>query len=168
MRLILPVSLALVITCATSPLKAGQTAAGQGQVTFTKDVAPILQNNCQVCHRPGSIAPMSLLTYEQARPWARAIKEQVVVRQMPPWYIDRNVGVQHFSNDRSLTDREIETIARLSGECCAGDVEAVDGLHVNIESHAVLARERSGTDIARRHSNIAEGCETRVDELHDL
>jgi hypothetical protein len=104
MRLILPVSLALVITCATIPMNARQAGTSQAQITFTKDVEPIFQRNCQVCHRPGSIAPMSLLTYEQARPWARSIKEQVILRQMPPWYIDKNVGVQHFSNDRSLTD----------------------------------------------------------------
>lgn len=110
MRFVLPVSLALVVTCATAPMKAGQSATGQAQITFTKDVAPILQNNCQVCHRPGSIAPMSLLTYEDARPWARSIKQKVAVREMPPWFIDKNVGVQHFSNDRSLTDDEIATI----------------------------------------------------------
>jgi hypothetical protein len=79
-------------------------------VTFTKDVAPILQKNCQACHRPGSIAPMSLLTYEEARPWARSIRAKVGAREMPPWFIDKNVGVQHFSNDRSLTEREITTI----------------------------------------------------------
>ena len=70
--------------------------AAQAQVTFTKDVAPILQNRCQVCHRAGSIAPMSLLTYEDARPWARAIKEKVVKREMPPWYIDKNIGITDF------------------------------------------------------------------------
>ena len=78
--------------------------------TFAKDVAPIFQANCQVCHRPGSMAPMSLLTYAEARPWARAIKQRVAAREMPPWFIDKNVGVQHFSNDRSLNDREIATI----------------------------------------------------------
>ena len=61
MRFILPMSLAVVIMVATSPMKAGQSVPGQTQVTFTKDVAPILQKNCQACHRPGSIAPMSLL-----------------------------------------------------------------------------------------------------------
>src|SRR6059036_2231867 len=85
------------------------TAAAQ-QVTFTKDVAPILQNRCQVCHRPGTFAPMSLLTYDDARPWARAIKQKVVAREMPPWFVDRNVGVQRFTNDVSLTDAEIATI----------------------------------------------------------
>src|SRR2546425_10771810 len=87
-------------------------AAAQAQVTFTKDVAPILQNRCQVCHRPDTFAPMSLLTYEDARPWARAIKEKVVIREMPPWYIDKNVGVRHFSNDVSLSDEEIATIVK--------------------------------------------------------
>jgi hypothetical protein len=112
MRFILPVSLALVIMFATVPMKAGQSPTSQAQVTFTKDVAPILQKSCQVCHRPGSIAPMSLLTYEDARPWARSIKQKIVVREMPPWFIDKNVGIQHFSNDRSLTDDEIATIVK--------------------------------------------------------
>ena len=84
--------------------------SAQGQVTFTKDVAPILQNRCQVCHRPDTFAPMSLLTYEEARPWAKSIKQKVAAREMPPWYIDKNVGVQHFKNDASLSDQEIATI----------------------------------------------------------
>src|SRR3989441_6434554 len=83
----------------------------QGDVTFTKDVAPILQRSCQNCHRPGSIAPMSLLTYKDARPWARSIKEKVVRRQMPPWHIDRSVGITRFKDDPSLTDAEIAMIS---------------------------------------------------------
>src|SRR3989449_2216455 len=86
--------------------------AAQEQVTFTKDVAPILQRNCQVCHRPGAIAPMSLLTYEDARPWARAMKEKVVRREMPPWYIDRNIGIAEFKDDPSLSDEDIATISK--------------------------------------------------------
>jgi hypothetical protein len=82
------------------------------QVTFTKDVAPIFQRACQNCHRPGSIAPMALLSYEDTRPWARAIKQKVAAREMPPWFIDRNVGVRKFKDDPSLTDDEIATIAR--------------------------------------------------------
>src|SRR5437899_1212362 len=81
-------------------------AAAAGVPTFTKDVAPILQRSCQVCHRPGAIAPMSLLTYDEARPWARAMKQQVVNRVMPPWTIDKNVGIQHFKNDRTLKDED--------------------------------------------------------------
>ena len=84
----------------------------QGEVTFTKDVAPILQARCQVCHRPDTFAPMSLLTYEDARPWAKSIKLKVVAREMPPWYIDKNVGVRHFKNDLSLSDDEIATIVK--------------------------------------------------------
>jgi hypothetical protein len=81
-------------------------------ITFTKDVAPILQKNCQVCHRPGAIAPMSLLTYDDVRPWARAIKEKVVGREMPPWYIDRNIGISEFKDDPSLSATDIATISK--------------------------------------------------------
>src|SRR5690348_12127388 len=82
------------------------------QVTFTKDVAPIFQSKCQECHQPNSIAPMSLITYQDARPWARSIKERVATRQMPPWHIDKSVGVQKFKNDMSLSDEQIETIVK--------------------------------------------------------
>ena len=82
------------------------------QATFTKDVAPILQRACQRCHRPGSIAPMSLLTYQDARPWARSIKREVEARNMPPWHIARGVGITKFKDDPSLTDEEIATIVK--------------------------------------------------------
>ena len=82
----------------------------QPSVTFTKDVAPILQKSCQNCHRPGSIAPMSLINYEDARPWARSIKQRVETRQMPPWHVDRTVGIRQFKDDPSLTDKEITTL----------------------------------------------------------
>ena len=81
-------------------------------VTFTKDVAPIFQEKCQSCHRKGSMAPMSLVTYEESRPWAKAIRERVLKRQMPPWHIDKSVGIQHFQNDISLSDQQIATIVR--------------------------------------------------------
>ncbi len=80
--------------------------------TFSRDVAPILQAKCQECHQPNSIAPMSLITYQEVRPWARSIKERVATRQMPPWHIDRSVGVQHFKNDMSLSDEQVDTIVR--------------------------------------------------------
>ena len=76
--------------------------------TFYKDVLPILQANCQTCHRPGEVAPMSLLTYEDARPWARAIKTAIATKKMPPWFADPAVG--HFSNERRLSPRDAETI----------------------------------------------------------
>ena len=85
-------------------------------VTFTKDVAPILQKSCQNCHRPGSIAPMVLLTYEDARPWARAMKLRTGIGPkagvMPPWYVEKNIGIQQFHNDPSLSEDEIATIAK--------------------------------------------------------
>src|SRR6266567_2924813 len=94
------------------PALATFTAMAQGQVTFTKDVAPILQNRCQACHRPDTFAPMSLLTYEETRPWAKSIRQKVVAREMPPWYIDKNVGVHNFKNDVSLSAEEIATIVK--------------------------------------------------------
>ena len=107
----IPVGLCLVAVVALLP--AGTRADGTGRsVTFAKDVAPIFQEKCQSCHRPDSIAPMSLLTYEEARPWAKAIRSRVSARQMPPWDIDKSVGIQHFENDRSLNDEQIDTILR--------------------------------------------------------
>jgi len=86
--------------------------ATQGSIssapTFNKDVLPILQKNCQECHRPGEVAPMSFLTYKDARPWAQAMKAAVVKRQMPPWFADPSYG--KFANERRLTDAEIKTL----------------------------------------------------------
>jgi mono/diheme cytochrome c family protein len=90
---------------------AAQQDANGGQVTFAKDVAPILQRSCQGCHRVGQMAPMSLMTYQEVRPWARAIKTRVASREMPPWHVDRTIGIQKFKDDPSLTDEEIATIA---------------------------------------------------------
>ena len=80
--------------------------------TFSKEVAPILQAKCQGCHRPGEMGPMSLLTYSEARPWARAIKSRVAARSMPPWHLDTTVGIQKFKNDMSLSQEQIDTIVR--------------------------------------------------------
>jgi hypothetical protein len=77
-------------------------------VTFNKDVLPILQKNCQTCHRPGEVAPMPLLNYKETRPWAKAIKTAVATRKMPPWFADPGYG--HFTNERRLTDAEIATL----------------------------------------------------------
>src|SRR5438874_11427566 len=91
-------------------------------VTFSKDVAPIFQAKCQECHQPNSIAPMSLISFQEARPWARSIKERVATRQMPPWHIDRSVGVQKFKNDMSLSDEQVDTIVRwVDGGAPQGD-----------------------------------------------
>ena len=90
-------------TIGLAPVAAAETP------TFYKDVLPILQANCQNCHRPGEVAPMSLLTYEDARPWARAIKAATGSRKMPPWFADPSVG--HFTNEKRLSPLEIQTLA---------------------------------------------------------
>ena len=90
-------------------LSAAQSA--DQHVTFHKDIMPVLQAKCQVCHRPNNMAPMSLMTYQEVRPWARSIKNKVVAREMPPWHIDKNVGVQRFKRDHSLSDAEVQLIA---------------------------------------------------------
>jgi len=123
--IILPVFIAMMATVTTARAQTpADLAATQGQVTFAKDVAPILQQRCQECHQPNSIAPMSLITYQEVRPWARAIKDRVVARQMPPWHIDRSVGVQKFKNDMSLTDQQVNTIvAWVDGGALQGDLK---------------------------------------------
>ena len=100
-------------------------APGEAQeVTFTRDVAPILYEKCVECHRPGSFAPMSLLTYENARFYAPLMKFRVQTRQMPPWHVDRTVGIQDYENDASLTDEEIATIVRwVDGGALMGERE---------------------------------------------
>src|SRR5215471_18802623 len=80
-------------------------------VTFTKDVAPIIFNKCANCHRPGEVAPMPLTSYAETRPWSKAIREEVVGRSMPPWYADPHTSTLKFSNDRRLSQPEIDTIA---------------------------------------------------------
>jgi hypothetical protein len=99
--------LCLVVSFISQPA----TAFAQ-EPTFAKDVAPIFQDKCEACHRPGNMAPMSLVTYAEARPWARSIRTRVARRDMPPWHIDKTVGIQKFKNDRSLTDEQIDTIVR--------------------------------------------------------
>jgi mono/diheme cytochrome c family protein len=99
-----------------------QTASGSEakEVTYTRDVAPILYNKCALCHHANDIAPMSLMSYKEVRPWAAAIREAVVLRKMPPWHADPEVG--EFSNDPRLSDAEIEAIrAWVNGGAKEGD-----------------------------------------------
>ena len=81
-----------------------------GDVTFARDVAPLFQQNCQVCHQPGQIGPMSLITYEQVRPWAPMIREKVLTQEMPPYHYDTNIGIQALKEDKRLSADEIATI----------------------------------------------------------
>src|SRR6202048_2610323 len=111
-RRLLTISMLALFT-AMFYLVASDTTSASGSklknVTFTKDIAPIFYRECVQCHRPNDLAPMSLLTYKEARPWARSIREKIVSKQMPPWHADPRYG--EFSNDRRLTQQEIDTIA---------------------------------------------------------
>jgi hypothetical protein len=102
----------VLFTGSNARLTAQQPATGT--VTFTKDIAPILQRSCQNCHHPNSVAPMSLLTYEDARPYAASMKKRTALRNrqgvMPPWYIEKDIGIQHYKNDVSLSEDEIAKI----------------------------------------------------------
>ena len=103
-----------VVLCGALRLAAvaAQNGAAAPAVTFAKDVAPILQEKCQVCHQPNSIGPMPLISYDDAKSYARAIKNKVSARLMPPWHIDKTIGIREFQNDRSLSDAQIDTIVR--------------------------------------------------------
>src|SRR5437870_4923662 len=94
------------------PASAAWAAAADAPVTFTKDVAPIFQAKCEACHRADGMAPMSLVTYEEARPWVKSIAARVSAHQMPPWHIDKTIGIQKFKNDRSLDDDQIGTLRK--------------------------------------------------------
>ena len=111
-RMTLVALLAVGIAAMTSSMKA-TAGENSSSATFYKDVLPILQKNCQTCHRPGEIAPMSFMTYKDTRPWAKAIKTAVVSRQMPPWFADPNYG--HFVNERTLSDAAMAP-ARIAGK----------------------------------------------------
>src|ERR1700676_5365901 len=100
-----------MLRLAVSWILAGMAAWGAESAappTFYKDILPILQKNCQSCHRPGEIGPMPLLTYEATRPWAKAIKSAVLTGKMPPWFADPKYG--HFANDRRLSSTDADRI----------------------------------------------------------
>ena len=116
-RPVLTLCLALSILAVSGLLVPALAQEGQeahkstsGDVTFTKDVKPILQANCEACHRPGAIAPMALTTYQSVQPWARTIKQRVMAREMPPWPYDLTIGIQEIKYNRSLSDEDIQTI----------------------------------------------------------
>jgi len=107
---LLPIVLLLTLSAlAVSVRIDAQDSPKPRAVTFNRDVLPILQKNCQTCHRPGEIAPMSFLTYTDARPWAKSIKTAVLNRQMPPWFAEPGYG--HFKFDRRLSDADLKTLS---------------------------------------------------------
>ncbi|MEZ5284235.1 MAG: hypothetical protein R2712_05375 [Vicinamibacterales bacterium] len=113
--MVLPVA-ALAVPALVAAQSATPPAAAPPAVTFTRHIAPILQRSCENCHRADGVAPMALTTYEEVRPWARAIKQRTGIGPhagvMPPWYVEREIGIQRFKNDPSLTEDEIALIAR--------------------------------------------------------
>ena len=103
------------------------SGAGNAPLTFSKDVAPIFFKNCVGCHRPGEIAPMSLITYKEVRPWAKAIREKIATREMPPWHLDSQYG--KWENDRRLTQKEIDTVvAWIDGGAAEGNAKDLPSL----------------------------------------
>src|SRR5262245_32787187 len=106
--LIVFVSLFCLAAAAVVITRADLTGAEAAAPTFSKDIAPIFANNCMNCHRPGEIAPMSLMSYKEVRPWAKSIREKVVNREMPPWHADPAHG--DWTNDRRLSQKEIDAI----------------------------------------------------------
>ena len=113
-RLLIAAGAFAAMTFRTLPAAAQSSREPSTSITFTKDIVPILQRSCQSCHRPGSIAPMSLISYEETRPWAKAIKSRTAIRNrqgvMPPWYIEKDTGIQRYKNDVSLSEEEIAKI----------------------------------------------------------
>jgi hypothetical protein len=105
-----------LISAAALPLAQTTATPSAPEVTFTKHIAPVLQRSCENCHRPDGVAPMSLRTYDEVRPWARAIKQRTGIGPhagvMPPWYVEKNIGIQKFKNDPSLSADEIAMIAK--------------------------------------------------------
>ena len=95
---------------ATQGQLTAQVTEGESGITFSRDIAPIFQQNCQECHQPGSIAPMSLITYQEVRRWAARIRQRVADRIMPPWHVNPYLGIQDFKNSRALSEAEIATI----------------------------------------------------------
>ncbi len=116
-------AIAIVAALALTPSRALAGQAAPKTATFTKDIAPILQRSCQTCHRPDSVAPMSLMTYEDVRPWARSIKQRTGLRNrmgvMPPWFIDKHVGIQDYKDDISLSEQRDRDDRRMGRRWCA-------------------------------------------------
>src|SRR5215813_919827 len=114
MKRLLAIAVLVFGIIAASALKRSEAAG----VTFTKDVAPIVFNKCASCHRHGEVAPMPLTSYREVRPWSKAIREAVIERAMPPWYADPHTSTLKFSNDRRLSQREIDTIVAWDDAGC--------------------------------------------------
>lgn len=135
------VGMMLAIVAAVAPplaVQAAEVTPDNGKpLTFSKDIAPIFQNKCQSCHRPGTAVPMSLITYAEIRPWARAIRARVLKREMPPWHLDKTTGIRKYKNDISLSDDQIAAIVRWA------DNGAVEGNPADMPPPLTFASDRT-------------------------
>jgi hypothetical protein len=135
----------LRVSLACSVMGMTAVAASNSPVTFNKDVLPILQKNCQRCHRPGEVAPMSFLTYRDTRPWAKAMKEAVLTKKMPPWFAEQG----HFANDPTLSQNQVNTLVSWANNgALEGDakdkpapVTFQDGWNINPDMIVEMPRE---------------------------
>src|SRR3954453_9859967 len=114
-RLLTAFCVASAIGVAVPLTVTAQQGAVTREVTFSKDIAPILQRSCQNCHRPDGVAPMSLVTYNEVRPYAKSIDQRTHIGPhrgvMPPWYVEKNIGIQHYKDDPSLNEDELAKIS---------------------------------------------------------
>ena len=118
-------SMVALVLATSAPLLAA--AATDAIPTYTKDVAPILNASCVSCHRPNQIGPMSLLDYQEVRPWAKSIGKAAQARSMPPWHADPEIG--HFKNDRSINQADIDTLVQWAKSGAPeGDLRQVDSI----------------------------------------
>ena len=136
---------------------AAQSAQPVTDITFTKNIAPVLQRSCQRCHRPDGGAPMALITYEQVRPWARSIKTRTGMGPragvMPPWFVEKNIGIQGFKHDPSLSDAEIAMIAKWVDSRSAARQSCRHAEGARFRQRRQVAARRTGSHraIRRRH-----------------
>ena len=135
----------------------GAAMAADTPVTFAKDIAPIFQEKCESCHRAGSMAPMSLVTYEETRPWAKSIKQRVATRQMPPWHIDKTVGVTHFAK-RPVAQRSADR-----DHCEVGRYRRADG---QFEGYASAEEVAGWERLAGGGEARPAGFRDQVDAVH--
>ena len=141
------VSAALALTV-TVPLR-GQAPPSAGDVTFARDIAPILQRSCQECHHADGVAPMSLVTYDEVRPWARAMKMRTALRSqrgaMPPFFVEKNIGIQKFKHDPSLTDEEIARVAKWADSGAPRGDRARHAAAAQVRRHRQVDDRRTGS-----------------------
>src|SRR5436190_18279467 len=122
-RLVLLISACCV---AAGYLGSSSVTGNSKSLTYCKDIAPILYKNCVACHRPGEIAPMSLISYKEVRPWAKSIREKVTTREMPPWHLDSHYG--KWENDRRLSQKEVDAVvAWIDGGAVEGNAKDLPG-----------------------------------------